>query len=275
MFTSTLGAIEIADIIVLVVLGLGLVAGLIGGLSRAFKGIFATISIILVGLLLAGATVTPIVGSSLGQSLSGTLRNSTEGWGEAFTSPVYINRTAEGEPIKDGDNYTYYIMVADENGETKAVALESAADGNLVSKAKGKIALRLARRFIRPASGEDEGTEGEALAGIAADALTTLIFDIVLFVVYCIVLGVIFFLLRKLFKRMHDADSVGVKALDRVLGAVVATGLALLTVFLVFAIIKAAVPDGSKVAKFFEESTIAGALYKNNIMSGLLTKIFG
>lgn len=266
MFTSLLGAsIGAADIIVFVLLGLGLVLGAIGGLQRAFKGIFAAVTIILVALLLTGVTVDPISRSSMGTSLNGSLKGSAEGWGVVFTSPIYIAE-ADGQPITDDSgNFTYCIEV-----DGKMVSLEDAEGSKLVAKTKAKIAERLARRFVT-----QENSGKVTLAGYAADALTTLIFDIVLFVVYCIALGLLFFLLRKLFGLMHRSDNIALRVTDRILGAVVATGLALITVLFIFAIIKSATPEGSKVAQFFENTPVAGALYNAQLLSPLLAKIFG
>ncbi len=277
MLTTLMGAsFAAADIIVLVLMALGLLGGLIGGLERAFRGIFASLTIMLLSLLIVGLTVAPLLGSSLGGSLTDTFTGKTQGWGDAYTCPVYINRAQDGSPIMDGDNYTYYIEVQSDGGK-KVVTLDSLADGKFMDKIKGQIAVRLARRYIRPADAEKnfEGTEGQTLAGVAAKAITTLIFDVVLFIVYCIVLGILFKLLRKLFNRLAESDSGAIKFTNKILGAVVGAGLALIAVLFIFAIIKSAVPDGSKVANFFESASFAGELYKNNPMSKVMTKIFG
>ena len=265
MFTTLIGAVQIADIIVFVVLGLGLIGGLIGGLAKAFKGIFATLAIILISLLLVGATVVPISSSSIGQPLSGTFESKAEGWGDAFSLPVYIMKV-EGQPVKDG----YCVEV---DGEY--VQLENAAGSGALAKIRGKMALELAKKYVT------EENEGKViLAKYAASELTKIIFDVVLFVVYCVALGVVFFLLRKLFSHLFGRDSefgddsIGLKVLNRTLGAVVAAGFALLALLLIFAIIKLAAPDGSKVAQFFENAKVAGALYTKNPMSKIFTKLF-
>ena len=258
MFTSLIGAVQIADIIVFVVLGLGLAIGLIGGLAKAFKGVFATLSIILISLLLVGVTVVPISGASLGRSLSGTFEAKTEGWGAAFSYPVYLS-TANGQIVQDG----YCVEV-----DGQFVRLEDATGDGAMSKLRGKIAVELARKYVT------KENQGVKLSRYAAEALTRIIFDVVLFVAYCIALGVAFFLLRKVFRGMHRAENVGVRVLDRVLGAVVAAGLAMLALLLVFAIIHAVVPESSKVAQFFENANVAGALYTKNPMAKVFTKLF-
>ncbi len=261
MFTALLGAVEIADIIVFVVLGLGLVMGLIGGLAKAFKGIFATLSIILISLLLVGVTVSPISASSIGRSLSGAFEGATSGWGTAFTSTVYIAES-DGKPLKDGNDFVYCVEV---DGEM--VKLDSVGGEGLLGSLKGKMAVGLAKNFVN-----EENSGKVSLASFAANELTKIIFDIALFIIYCIVLALLFKLLGKASKKMQTG-STSVRVLDKVLGAVVAAGLALLTLLLVFAIIKLAAPAGSKVAQFFENANIAGVLYNKNPMAKMLTKL--
>lgn len=266
MFTALIGAVQIADIIVFVVLGLGLVIGLIGGLAKAFKGLFASLAIILISLLIVGVTVVPISSTSIGQSLSGTFESKAEGWGAAFSSPVYIMMSGDGQPVKDG-------YCVDIDGER--VQLENAAGDGALAKIKGKMAVALAKKYV---TADNQGQV--ALAKYAADSLTRIIFDVALFIIYCIALGVLFFLLRKMFanlfnRRDENGDkSVGLKVLDKTLGAVVAVGFALLALLLVFAIIKLAAPAGSKVAQFFENANVAGTLYTKNPMSKVFTKLF-
>lgn len=284
MFTTAISAIAIADIIVIVVLALGFLIGLIGGSKKAFKGIFATLGIIMLSLLIVSVSVNPIVGLA-GGSLTSTFKEKAAGWGTAFTTEIYIAKADDGAPLKDGDHYVYYINVVGEDGAKEQVMLEDAMGKGLVDKAKAKFAVMLAKRFIKPAVKDDpatpdkdetfEGTEGQSLADYAAEALTALIFDVILFVVYCIVLGLIFFLCRKLLKHLRESESAGLRVLDRVIGMIVATALAMLTLLLVFAIIRAAAPAGSKVDVFFTSSGFAGLLYSNNPMYGFLMKIFG
>ena len=280
MFSTLMGAVEIADIIVYVVLGLGLLCGLFGGLARAFKGIFAAGSIILISLLLVGVTIAPIAGTSIGQSLSGALKGTIEGWGDGFTADVSIAYDEKGEPIMDGDRFAYCVDI-----DGKSVMLDQAFGDGALNKVKAKVAVLLARRYVTLVN------SGVPLAGYAAEALTTLILDIILFIVYCIVLGIVFALLRKVINKIFDGVSAGrkdsnwgygdsgrrsgtVALVDRLLGAIVATGLALLTLLLVFAIIKAAAPAGSAVAQFFEKEGLAGTLYAKNPMFDMLGKLF-
>ncbi len=265
MQTILSAGISGGDIVVIVILALGLLGGLFGGLAKAFSGVFASFTVILVSLLLAGLTVPALSGSALGTALNKPLLNSAKGWGEVFQAEVYIFRDEFNTPVKDEDgNYKYYIQLED-----GPVALEDAVGSGLVNKTKGKIAVRLANRFI------NEETEGQSLAKYAGDALTTLILDIIMFVVFCIVLGLILFLLRRVFKKMHKSDSFGVRTLDRVLGAIIGAALALLFALIVLAIFHSAAGETTKVGSFFMKGNFCKALYTHNPMSGLLSKVFG
>lgn len=264
MFTSILSAVEIADIIVFVVLGLALVIGLIGGLAKAFKGLFATISIVLISLLLVGVSVAPISGTVVGTGLKGALEGPIAGWGTAFDSTVYIAEV-NGQPVKDGDDFVYCIIVDGEN-----VQLDSVDSEGLLGSLKAKVAVSLAKHFVT-----EENSGKVTLAGFAADALTSLILDIGLFIVYCIVLSLLYFVIRKLAGRMHKAENTALRVTDRLLGGVVAAALALISLLIVFAIIRAAVADGSKVAQFFENAKVAGVLYDKNPLFDIVAKMFG
>lgn len=139
MFTTAISAIAIADIIVIVVLALGFLIGLIGGSKKAFKGIFATLGIIMLSLLIVSVSVNPIVGLA-GGSLTSTFKEKAAGWGEVFTTEIYIAKSDDGAPLKDGDNYVYYINVVGEDGTSQQMMLEDATGKGLVDKAKAKLA---------------------------------------------------------------------------------------------------------------------------------------
>ena len=267
MQTTLLAAVSPVDIAFFVILGLGLIGGVIGGLAKAFKGIFASMAIVLLSLLLVGVLLTPMQQTGLGDALEEKLTSTASGWGDAYNRPVHITRGADGQPITDADgNLTYYLELDDSR-----VALEAAAGKGLVNQAKGKLAVKLARRFIK----DGNGNEGKALNVVAADYLSSIILEVILFVVLCIALGIAFWLLRKIFGGMHKSDSVTIRLIDRALGAVLSTAMALIFVLLVFAIIRAAAGAGSKVDTYMAGAQICGNLYVNNPISPLLTKIFG
>ncbi len=264
---SIVSTVSYADIALFVILGLAVICGLIGGLAKAFRGFYISVITVLAALLLVGVTVSPIVGTSLGQKLVGVFEKQTSGWGEAFSSEVHIQRDKDGKPVMDGKNFTYYITV-DRDGETVSVQLDKAAGEGLVDKAKSKLAIVLAQKFV------NEENEGVALNSIAATALATLIFDIALFIIYCIVIAVLLSLVRKIFKKMHDSESSGVKLVDRLLGMIVSAAVALLFVWLVLAILRSAA-GSTKAGEYLLNSPVVGVLYKNNPMFSIWNKIFG
>ena len=160
-----------ADIAFLALVILGLVLGLIRGVSKSFKGFFLAVTIILCSLLLVGATITKVREMSVFEKLNETIIESSNGWGEAFNNPLYKN--------EDG---SFYIEVQ-RDGEQQKVPL-SDVDG-----IKGKIANFLASKFVTD--------EGQSLGKIAADYITNLVVAVASFIVFCIALGIVAWLIRK------------------------------------------------------------------------------
>ena len=74
---------------------------------------------------------------------------------------------------------------------------------------------------------------------------------------------------------MIKATVPGIKALDKLLGALFTTLIGLVFVWVIFAII-ASLGDGAAAAKeYLANSAFAGLLYNNNPISTLFTQIFG
>lgn len=259
MMSNLISAVSYADIAFFVLLGLGLLGGVIGGLARAFKGFFKTVAIILISLLIVGATVAPISKTAIVRPMTDKFVSLAAGWGEVFDTPVYVNE--EGK---------YYVYNTDADGTEYKVNLEDAAGSGLVNGTKGKLAVWLAERFV------DEKNSGKVtLAGEAAAMLTAIILFVILFVVYCILLGLLVFILRKIFKSIHKSDNTAVRVVDRVLGAVVSAGLVLIFMILVLAILHAMARIIPTVHEYLQSSPVCGFLYENNPLSNIFGRIFG
>ena len=166
MFSQVLSAsFNYADIAFLALLLLGLILGLVRGVSKSFKGLFLAVTIILCSLLILGATFNKIRELSVFDSLNSKIVESANGWGEAFTSPLYQN--------EDG---TWYVKVQ-RDGEMQNVPLSS------VDGIKGRLAGFLAQRFVTE--------EGVSLGSVAADYLTNLVAAVGCFILFCILLGIV------------------------------------------------------------------------------------
>ncbi len=255
MISTMISAVPYADIVFFVILGLGLLAGLIGGLARAFKGLFKTIAVILISLLIVGATLAPISKLGFVQSMTNGFEAKTSSWGAVFTEPVHI-----------ADDGSFYVLV-EYDGTMNKVKLEDASGSGLVDSAKGKLAVWLAERFITE--------DGQTLGKASADMLTSIIVSAALFVIYCILLGIICYILRKIFKGMHNSDSSAIRIVDRVFGAVVSTGLAFVFILLVLAILHALARVIPTVHEYLQSSVICGFFYQNNPISNIFGSIFG
>ena len=147
------------------------------------------------------------------------------------------------------------------------VKLEDASGSGLVDSAKGKLAVWLAERFITE--------DGQTLGKASADMLTSIIVSAALFVIYCILLGIICYILRKIFKGMHNSDSSAIRIVDRVFGAVVSTGLAFVFILLVLAILHALARVIPTVHEYLQSSVICGFFYQNNPIGNIFGSIFG
>lgn len=255
MLATTISAVSYADIAFFVIIGLSLLGGLIGGLARSFKGFFKSIAVILISLLLVGATVAPVCKIGFIEGINGSLAEKAAGWGVVFSEPIHI--------ASDG---SYYIEV-EYDGSTNKVKLEDAGGSGLVDRSKGKLAVWLAQRFITK--------DGQTLGGACASMITSIIVSVCLFIIYCIALGVICRLLRNVFKGMHSSDNTAIRVLDRALGAVLSTGLALIFIMLVFAILHTLASKLPTVHTYLLNSPVCGLLYENNPIGTLLARIFG
>ena len=255
MITNLISAVSYADVAFFVILGLGLLGGIFGGLARALKGFFKSIAVILISLLLVGATLTPLCNTGSISKMTDSFTEKTASWGVVFTEPVYR--------ADDGSFYIY----ADYDGTKTKVKLENAGGEGLVDKSKAKLATWLAERFIT--------ADGQTLGAAGAKMLTSIIVSIVAFIIYCILLGLLCWVLRKLFKKLHDSDSGAVRIVDRVLGAIVATGLAMLFALLVLAILHALSRVIPTAHEYLLNSKVCGYFYEHNPIATVFKSIFG
>ncbi len=255
MFELTLAVISYADIAFFAVLAVGLILGIIGGAARSAKGLFMSITIILLSLLLVGASINGIKGLSFIQNMTASLTEKSSSWGEVFTEPIHI--------AEDGS----YFMNVEIDGEVRQIPLDEAAGSGLVSKTRGKLALWLAKRFIHE--------DGQSLNGVAADFIVSIVVAIVMFIIYCVALGIIMWLFRKIFRRMHKSESVTLRIVDRSFGAIIGAALTIITMLLVLAILKSLRNTLPTVDEYLTNSPVCGYLYLHNPLAQVLSKIFG
>lgn len=300
MITNIISAtVNYADIAFFVLLGLGLIGGIIGGLAKQFKGFLKSIAVILISILIAGATLAPISSIGFIKKLNTTLQDKTSSWGAVFTEPIHTDGTdyyifvddtgseenpdEQGGQGNQGEGEAPAIASADEGGTgentadgtemvvpegKKAVKLEAAGDG-LAGKAAAKFAAWLAKRFIKSES------DSTSLSALAANMFTSIIVLAATFIIYCIILGIICWILSKLFKKMHDSNSTTVKILDRVFGGVVAAGLMLVFLMLVLAILHTLSGTVPKMHEYLSNSTVVKIFYADNPITKAFAAVFG
>ncbi len=244
MFATVLGAsFGYADIAVLVVLGLALLIGIIRGFSKSLKGLWLTLAVILISLLLVGVTFAPVREGSLAAKLDDAMISASAGWGDAFNTPVVSTENG---------------LRAEYNGEYVEL---SSIDG-----VKGKIANSLAGSFFTE--------DGQTVAQMITFRITGFVFLLGLFIAYCIGLGIVFALLRRATERMKYSQSTVVKIIDRTLGGVVSVALGLVFIFFVFAIIAALGNVAPEAADYIINSPVGGFLYGINPVGKVFADVF-
>ena len=105
--------------------------------------------------------------------------------------------------------------------------------------------------------------------------MSDIIVAVVMFVVYCLALGLVCWLLRKIFAKMHTSDSKALVAVDRTFGAVISVAFAFVFILLALAILNALKDKIPAVDEALSSSTVCGYFYANNPVAKLFTKIFG
>lgn len=238
-----------ADIAFFAVLLIGLVLGLIRGVAKSFKGFFLAVTIVLCSLLLVGATMNKVREFKVWDSLDNKIVASSQGWGEAFCNPLHKN--------EDG---TFYIEVQQE-GEIQKVPLSS------VGGIKGKLAAFLASKFVTE--------EGVTLGEVAGDYITNIVVAVATFIVFCLALSLVAWVIRKIFGKMHDSENKAIKAIDRILGALVSAALALIFLLVVLAVLHIFDAKLAMITDHIKNSAICGYLYDHNPISTVFSKIFG
>ncbi len=260
MFSSLLcQSSPYADIAFVAIVVLGLVLGIIRGFAKSFKGIFLTLAIMLISLLLIAPTFASVRTLDVFSNLENTLTEKFEGDSAIFSTPIYIEST--------GGELSYYVKVTNDSGEVENVPLESSMGSDTVSSIKGQFALWLAKTFITK--------DGQSVGSVAGVFVTDIITAVVMFVVYCIILGLICWLLRKIFAKMHQSDNGALKAIDRIFGALISTAFALIFVLTVLAILNALRGKIPTVDQYIDDSTICKYFYNNNPIATLFAQIFG
>lgn len=156
--------------------------------------------------------------------------------------------------------------MTNESGSSEQLLENSMGDG-ITSSLKGKFALWLAKTFIQES--------GQTIGQVAGVFLSDVIVAIVLFVVYCIALGIICWLLRKIFAKMHTSDSKVLVGIDRTCGAIISTAFALVFIMVVLAILNSLKGKIPAVDSALESSTVCKYFYENNPIAKLFTEIFG
>ncbi len=261
MFVNILSAdIPYADIAFFVIVALGLILGIIRGFSKSFKGFFLTVAIMLAALLLISPTFDKVRNLDVFMNMESSITQKFESGNELFSKEIIVKTDAE-----TGER-TYYVTVTTEEG-TSEQPLENSMGSDITSSLKGKFAVWLAKSFITES--------GQTIGGVAGVFVSDITVAVIMFVVYCAAMGIICWLLRKIFAKMHTSDSKALKAVDRTFGAIVSTAFAFVFILLVLAILNTLKDKLPTVDEALTSSSVCGYFYANNPVAKLFTEIFG
>lgn len=248
-----------ADIAFFVIVALGLILGIIRGFSKSFKGLFLTVAIMLSSLLLLTPTFASARQLDVFVNMESSITTKIEDSNDLCSKKINVH-------VDENGNKSYWVIVTNESGSSEQLLENSMGDG-LMSSLKGKFALWLAKTFIQES--------GQTIGQVAGVFLSDVIVAIVLFVVYCIALGIICWLLRKIFAKMHASDSKVLVGIDRTCGAIISTAFALVFIMVVLAILNSLKGKIPTVDSAIESSTVCKYFYENNPIAKLFTEIFG
>lgn len=248
-----------ADIAFFVIVALGLILGIIRGFSKSFKGLFLTVAIMLASLLLLTPTFASARQLDVCMKMESSITTKIEDSNELCSKKINVH-------VDESGNKSYWVVVTNESGSSEQLLENSMGDG-ITSTLKGKFALWLAKTFIQES--------GQTIGQVAGVFVSDVIVAIVLFVIYCIALGIICWLLRKIFAKMHASDSKVLVGIDRTCGAIISTAFALVFILVVLAILNSLKGKIPAVDSALESSTVCKYFYENNPIAKLFTEIFG
>ena len=240
ILSASFGYVDIALIAFVV---LCLLLGLARGFAKSLNGILLSVTIVLISMFLLGLTLEPAKEFSLSQKLNNALIEESAEWGDSFNEPIY--ETDDGLKLLHDEKY---IKI-------------SSVDGT-----KGKIANWLAEKYI------DE--DGQTVAGVIVDNISSLIISIVLFLLYCIAFGVVFAFVRKASHSLSDSDSSAILVVDRILGSVVGCTLACVTVLFIFGIFASLQDKMPSAIEYIKGNIVSGYVYENNPVKVVFESIF-
>ncbi len=241
------GGFNTADIIVLVILVLGVLAGIIAGFAKMLRGGLGTIVAIIVCVVCAIFLADKLAEVSFLATLTDTIEDKMAAKFDVCALPAKISGDA--------------ILLQNSNGEWVALT-------ETISGLPGKLASIAQPVLVKLCSTYLDGTGSIALA---VSTLTTKICAGAIIVIGgIIVLEILFGILSSLLGKLM-AKQKAIRTVDRVIGLIFTAAISVLIVFAVMLVFAKLGDKAAAITDMIESSTVAKWFYENNPFVTLLS----
>lgn len=239
--TLCAAGVNASDITVLVILVLGIVAGIVIGFAKmlngALGGIIAFVASVCLGFFLAGYLANVSVFGDLQTKVNDFLVSKID-------ITAYNAKVADGELLLDvgGGDWTSIVNFYESSSKVRFAALLQSACVKLFSSSL---------------------TGDITLGAFAAGLIVKLLCGIIIFIVALIVLEILFSILSSILTKIAEKQKA-LRSVDRVFGFIFSAAFTVVVIFVVMFIVSKLGANAGVVGENIEASTVAKWFYENN-----------
>lgn len=237
-----------ADIIVVVILALGVLAGLITGFAKMLNGALGTIIAIIVAVVLGIFLADKFSQISFMQSLFDKIESGITGWASATDNLAKVDGGAI--LISSGGNWVPLTDIYSSGIQSKVVEIVQ------------PILIKLCGASL---------TGSATLAAVITGFIVNVISGVILFILSVVVTIILFNLLSKLFYQIVTKQK-SLRVIDRVIGFIFSAAMSVVIVYVVMFVVTKLGPSVSSFTAMIDDSTVAKWFFENNPFVVLLSK---
>lgn len=237
-----------ADIIVVVILAIGVLAGLITGFAKMLNGALGTIIAIIVAVVLGIFLSDKFSQISFMQSLFDKIENGITGWASATDNLAKVDGSAI--LISSGGNWVPLTDMYSSGIQSKVVEIVQ------------PILIKLCGSSL---------TGTATLAAVITGFIVNVISGVILFILGVTVTIILFNLLSKLFYQIVTKQK-SLRVIDRIIGFIFSAAMSVVIVYVVMFVVTKLGPSATGFTDMINDSTVAKWFYENNPFVVLLSK---